>query len=281
MCDQQTVLRVPVAMERNASWRKTLLLQADVHWDNPLCRRDLFKRHLDQAVERDADVFVIGDFFCAMGGKYDPRGTKSKLRAEHNVDNYFDALVDTAADYLAPYASRLRLLSRGNHETAVMKRQETDLTGRLCDALGRRHGSPVEAGSYAGWTLLQLRDGPFSQTVTLRWHHGHGGGGIVTKGTLHPQRRAAWWPDADIVVSGHIHEQWSFPITRERLSKAGKVYQDTQLHLQLPTYKDETSIGGGWAIEKGMPPKPLGAWWVHLTYDGATRRIVYSEERAQ
>ena len=36
---------------------------SDVHWDNPKCDRTLFKRHLDQALELNAPVFIYGDFF--------------------------------------------------------------------------------------------------------------------------------------------------------------------------------------------------------------------------
>jgi hypothetical protein len=53
------------------------LLQSDVHWDNPQCDRTMLKRHLDLALKRNAPVIDIGDFFCAMQGKYDKRSNKS------------------------------------------------------------------------------------------------------------------------------------------------------------------------------------------------------------
>ena len=278
MCEQH-VHTLRLDCDRNADWERWLLLMADCHWDNPLCRRDLLRRHLDEAIERNARVMVFGDLFCLMGGKYDPRRSKGKVRPEHNVDNYLDAVVRTAADWWSPYAEHLELVSPGNHETAILKNLETDVTARFADRL-----DPAPAvGTYQGWVRIMLdgNSGGYHQSLKLRYHHGHGGGGVVTKGTLWPQRRAAWWPDADIVVSGHIHEQWSFPVTRERLSEAGVVKTDTQLHPCTPTYKDETTAGVGWAVEKGMSPRPLGAWWVRLFWRRAEGRVLFEEVRAQ
>ena len=53
-----------------------VLLTADVHWDNPHCDRTLYRRHLDLAKERDAAILNVGDWFCAMQGKYDKRAAK-------------------------------------------------------------------------------------------------------------------------------------------------------------------------------------------------------------
>jgi hypothetical protein len=282
MCGQH-VHTVRLPMERNAAWSAWMLFMADVHWDNPRCRRDMLKRHLDEAVERQARVFVLGDLFDVMGGRDDPRRSKGKVRPEHGVDDYTDRVIADCAAWWAPYGAALELVTPGNHETALLKRLETDMTGRLVAAL-RATGSGVAAGTYQGWIRILAEDQRhgrgWRQALRVRYHHGHGGGGVVTKGTLWPQRRAAWWPDADLVVTGHIHEQWSFPVTRERLTDAGRVVQDTQLHLQTATYKDDANEGTGWAVEQGHPPKPLGAWWVRIGYDRHSNRLTVTETRA-
>jgi len=277
---KQHVRTVHLDVPRTADASVWLLYMADVHWDNPACRRDLLKRHLDQARARDAQVFVFGDLFCAMQGKYDKRAHKAGIRPEHNVDNYLDAIVDDAAAWWSPWAERVSLVSPGNHETSILRRNETDLTARFVETLRGHYGATTEAGTYQGWIRNMTADKSYRQAIKTRYHHGHGGGGVVTKGTLWPQRRAAWWPDADIIVTGHIHEQWSFPVTRERLTSSGRIVTDTQLHLSLPTYKDEQACGGGWAVEGGQPPKPLGAYWVRVYWDCAAERYRWSEERA-
>ncbi len=51
-------------------------LMSDVHWDNAHARLDLLKVALDEALENDIPVFMFGDLFCVMQGKWDPRGNK-------------------------------------------------------------------------------------------------------------------------------------------------------------------------------------------------------------
>ena len=244
-----------------ADWEQWYLLRADAHWDNPLCDRKLYKRHMDQARERSAGIIHIGDLFCLMQGKYDPRADKSSVRPEHNCADYLGAVEDDAVAQHEPYKDLFVLISDGNHETAILKRHEYNILRRFCRRLGVPHGS------YAGWILFRFQavGGGRRRTVRLFYHHGSGGGGPVTKGTLWPVKHAAIVPDADIVIGGHIHEQWLFPIERDRVSDAGVTYLDKQYHLCLPTYKQEYTHAG-FHTERGRPPKPLGAWWLKFYY---------------
>ncbi len=43
------------------------------------------KKHLKQAVERNAAIIDIGDALDLMGGKFDPRSYKGSVRSEHMV----------------------------------------------------------------------------------------------------------------------------------------------------------------------------------------------------
>jgi hypothetical protein len=38
--------------------KRKFLLLSDIHWDNPKCRRDLLKKHLDEAVKEDAVIMM-------------------------------------------------------------------------------------------------------------------------------------------------------------------------------------------------------------------------------
>lgn len=245
-----------------------LLLLSDLHWDNPNCDRALLKKHLDAALERKATIMIFGDLFCAMQGKYDPRGSKASIRDEHNVANYLDALVDTAIEWFKPYAQNIALITPGNHETNILRRLETDLTERLANGLG------VERGNYSGWIMINFRRKDFVKQKVLSYHHGYGGGGPVTKDVIQASRKAVYLPDADIVVSGHTHDRWIFPIQRVRISRYGIQTLEEQLHLKLGTYKDEYTSGNGWSIERGMPPKATGGMWLKCSMsrnaDGST-----------
>jgi len=262
-----------------------VLLRSDAHHDNPSSLNDLEEEHLRQAKKRNAPIIDNGDAFCAMQGKWDPRSDKSALKPEHQEDDYLDALVSTYAEFLKPYAKQLAVLGTGNHETSILKRRETNLTERLAERLRVLAGFKGFTGSYTSWVFIKARLGKergVRNTVKLWRTHGQGGGGPVTRGVIQSNRRAVYVPDANIIASGHIHEEWIVPIQRVRVSQQGTVYQDEQTHIQVPSYKDSYKDGysyGEWAIERGMAPKPVGAMWLKLTYQ--KERLTYEVERAK
>ena len=147
--------------------------------------------------------------------------------------------------------------------SSVVKHKEYDLTERLVHDLNRE-GSQAQKMGYSGFVQVQFKRGRASFCWTLYCAHGSGGGGPVTKGVIGTNRRAVFQPDADIIVTGHIHESWNVEINRERLTQSGHTYIDTQTHIQLPTYKEEYLSHEGWHTERGAPPKPLGAWALEL-----------------
>lgn len=260
-----------VRMENALSgWEQWFLLISDVHWDNPHCDRALLEKHLRQAEERNAPVLSFGDLFCAMQGKYDPRSAKSDLRPEHTGGNYLDLLVDTAAEYFKPYP--VLMLADGNHETAIRNKLETDLTKRLAKALS------VHGMGYSGFVRFMFKaSGGGRSSRLMYFHHGSGGGGPVTKGVIRSNRQAVYVPDADIVIGGHVHEQWFLTQPRVRVSPQGKWYLDNQYHLCSATYKQEFDLAGGFHVEKGRPPKPLGGWWLRFFYDTTQRSHIGME----
>lgn len=246
-----------------------LLLQSDVHWDNPHCDREKLKSHLDEALARDAPVLDFGDFFCAMQGKFDKRANKNDLRPEHQTGDYFDALIRTAAEWLAPYQRILTVRGQGNHETKIFKNHETDLTARLVERLKVGGSDAVHVGGYSGFVVLRVRyAGTKVQPVKLHYHHGFGGGGPVTRGVIQTNRMAVYLADADVVVSGHTHDAWQVPIARVKLNQDCTAVQHTrQLHVRLAGYKEEYGDGyGGWHIERGGAPKPTGSAWLRVRY---------------
>lgn len=246
----------------SAGWEQRYLLISDVHFDSPHCDRKLLTKHLDQAKDSGAGVMCFGDWFDAMGGRNDKRSSKSTTRDEDNVDNYFDQIVDHSAAYLEPYASSLVMMSDGNHETAILRHQETSLLGRLTRQLGCLHMG------YSGFIRLMFQGATGNRTTRrLYWHHGHGGGGPVNKGVTNTNRRAAS-VDADIFVSGHIHEAWAVENVMVKMADSGRIFLSTQHHIQCATYKQEYGTGG-YHIEKGRPPKPLGGWWMVFHYDNS------------
>ena len=252
-----------------SGWEQFALLQSDEHWDNPHCNRALYLRHLQLAQERRAPVIKYGDLFCAMQGKWDKRSSKNDLRPEHQQGDYLDALVRTAADYHAPYADILAIAGPGNHETGILKHHETHLTERWVEAMRTlAPRTPLRCTGFSGWVIFQFSTpGGHKQSYTLWYHHGYGGGGPVTKGVIQTNRRAVYVTDADIVATGHTHDQWIVPIPKLKLSRELRPRKANQVHVCSPGYKDDYGDGhGGWEVERGGPPKPQGAIWLHFTY---------------
>lgn len=248
---------------RDEQW---FLLQSDVHWDNPHCDRALLEKHWKLAKERNAPILDNGDFFCAMQGKWDKRANKNDLRPEHQSADYLDALVRTATAALEPYKDLLTLRGVGNHETSVLKRNETHLTANLVARL-RDRGGIAALGGYSGYVVFDVTYRTTRRyPLKLHYHHGYGGGGPVTRGVIQTNRQAVYIADADIIWTGHTHDQWSVPIARVRLNNENTRIEHTrQLHFRTPGYKEEYQDGfGGWHIERGGPPKPVGAAWLKI-----------------
>lgn len=260
------IVQVDVGFQPKKDWDQWVLLRTDAHWDNVKSNRDLQKEHLDLAKQRNAIVLDGGDLFCAMQGVKDKRSSKSALREEHKVSNYFDSLVDTAAEWHMPYADQFAMLAHGNHETAIKTHGETDLTARLAEKLG------CLAMPITGFVRFTFKYKTETYKYELSYHHGYGGGGPVTKDVIQSARKAVYI-SSDIVWSGHTHDAWAVPITKLDVTQDGHVKKRLQWHIKTSTYKDDYAKGASnWSNEKGHPPKPLGAMWIRFFYRPKTKR---------
>lgn len=276
----RNVFEVKVPYVRRKGWEFWVLLSSDRHWDNPHSNHDLQAFHLRQAAERGAPVVDLGDFFCAMQGKFDKRSSKSEIRPEHQSGNYLDSLVNSAAKWLQPWAQNFVVIASGNHEQSIKDRHETDLIERLCGLLNAG-GASVGHGGFSGWVVFRFRTdldrrvGAY-QSIAVHYDHGYGGGGPVTRDMIQHQRRAVYLPDADIVLSGHTHDKWVYTHSQIKLSPSLVPYLREQVHAKLPTYKEEYGDGyGGWHARRGAPPKPIGAAWLRFYWSSREEKIKY------
>jgi hypothetical protein len=262
-------------------WEQRLFFCSDNHFDSIYCNRDVMRAHLDEAKRMDARIFFFGDFFDAMQGRYDPRRSMPELRPEYSRrEDYYDALVKDAADWLEPYAANIDIMADGNHELSVLKAANTNIMDRLVGELNRRTGQHIHHGGYGGWVRFMLNtvlpDGtqnPHS-SIKLKYYHGSGGEAPVTRGAIQTNRQAVYLPDANIIVNGHSHHSYYIPISRERLGGKGQMYFDIQHHIRTPGYKQSYGDGTtGWDITRGGVPKPIGGAWCRLYYENMQARI--------
>ena len=243
----------------SSGWEQHFLLVSDVHFDNKHCDRKLLKRHFDEAVAKDARIFIFGDFFDCMGGKYDHRSTKADIRPEYQRSDYFDALVEDAAKWLEPYKGHIALISDGNHETSVTLRHEINLLDRLAEKLGG-----VERGKYSGFVRFKFDRVSQRSSKILYYSHGSGGNSPVTLGVIASNRRQEMI-HADYFVTGHLHSEWEVPRTQTRLNEQNNIEVHKCFHWQLGTY-EQTHMEGGWADHKGFRGASIGGRWLKFHY---------------
>lgn len=244
-----------------AGWRQSVFLGSDLHWDHPKCNRHLVHKHLRHAKEQNAPIFFFGDTLCGMQGKGDPRASKDELDAKFAHKDYLDRLVNETAADLADYP--ITMLSMGNHEGEILDRRESNLVRRLAQALH------AEYMGYAGYIrFLFNADGKRSSRL-LYFVHGSGNGGVVTRGVISTDRRSVYQPQADVIVSAHIHEKWAMSTPRVLVTERGHPYLSERWHLQCGAYKQEYDFedGDGWAMKREMPPKAQGGWWLDFSWD--------------
>lgn len=245
-----------------------VLLMSDLHVDSLYCDRELATRHLDEAKCLGAVVLDAGDYYDAMQSKHDRRANKAEMMKAFAGDQkaYLNHLVEMGTEFLLPYKDIIAVRGKGNHESAVERHNDYDLTQGLVDKLRYEGSKTVHMGGYSGYVTFRFHISNTQwQTKDLFYFHGAGGGQAqVTLGMIGTNRRGAF-VDADVVWTGHIHEHWFAHKKRIRRTKAMVVEQIPQLHLCTPGYKDDYRDGyGGHQTEQGGAPKPRGAWWVRF-----------------
>lgn len=265
----------------SAGWEQWICVMADLHWDNPKCQRAVLRHDLEKAKRLNAMIAMTGDVYCLMQGKYDPRQAKGDTMPEHNKPNYLNRVLSSSLEFFEPYADNIFMVSYGNHECSIVDRSGFDMIEGLVSGLNTASRKlPVIKGNYNGYIRLNFRVNQTKQQSILWYYtHGHGGGGEVTKGVLQAGRRAVWNPDAKIVTSGHIHEQWVMHYPRYRITDTNKAYLDSQVHIQTGTYKEEYADGKpSYHTLKGRPPKPIGCTFFRLFFERGKIRMAVETE---
>lgn len=250
----------------DAGYSEWMLLLSDLHYDSIYCDRDALQEDLDKAMRRNAKIYIFGDIFDAMQGRFDPRRSMDELRPEFRTDLYFDVVIKDLARFFKPYAKNIELMSDGNHEVSIIKHNNTSLLDRLIDRLNDGEGVNITHGGYGGWMVwMYTINTTVKKSIRMKYFHGSGGGGPVTRGVIQTNRQSVFLPDADIIVNGHTHDEWHMPITRERVSNSGVHYFDIVHHIRLAGYKNAYGDGTtGWEVTRGGAPKPVGGAWVNF-----------------
>ena len=257
-----------------------IFFSPDHHWDNPKCERELLKSHLDECLAKNASIIMPGDTFCLMQGAYDPRKNKSDIRPEHNHANYLDRVINTAVEWYAPYRNNIHCLGQGNHESSILKRQETNVLERFCE----RSGIDVEMG-YQGWVIYRVfTEGIASLRAVYKvyFNHGSGGDAPVTYGMIEHNRMNVNIEGADLLVLGHNHNRYTQEIMTHYYDQTAQCPKiKSVLNVRASTYKQEYTASGFHLEKGGRKPKPLGGTFVtlHLKRDSKDSWLLAAEPR--
>ena len=278
---------------RRRSDEAFILLRSDAHHDSLHANHALELAHCKEAKNRNAAIISNGDDLDLMQGRDDRRSSKSDIRPSDLGGNYFDKVIADYAKFLKPYAHQFALFGTGNHESAVLRKFEWSPTTRLVERLRALTGATIYEAGYTSWIIVQGRRAceggrkrrPTSSSIKIWRTHGSSTGGGNNQGTVAASKMWQTAVDCDLAIQGHTHREWIMTQNRMRITDRGKVYQDTQFAVNLPSYKDEFIDGysgvesSNWAVEKGMPPKPTGAMWMRIFWD--RDKLAFALERAQ
>ena len=219
------------------------------------------------AEKKKALVLIAGDFFDSMQTHNDPRRSPEDLMAKYNVSHYLDALVIDAAHFLSQFKVQY-ILALGNHETAVLKNNNTNVIDRLAYHINVLGGDAIPAG-YGGWVKFFFSRGNGGRkSYDLYYHHGSGGSAPVTKGVIQTARQATYI-NADIVHNGHNHQDYYVPIKQIGLNQQGKLETKLMHFIRTPGYKTsglENEDRHGFDIEKIPGVTPRGCCFLEFTW---------------
>jgi len=236
---------------------------SDVHYDSIECDRDLLTKHLRSLEGKFGFVVINGDWFDAMQGRYDPRGSKSAIRPEYKHSRYLDMIVEDSVEYLSQF-NLCYHLNIGNHCESILRRLETDILARLVDGLNSK-GIKAQKGAYSGYIVLRhsFHNGTrfhATATQTTWYHHGYGGNSARSKGILSADIDTMQNPSADVIVKGHDHQSWYLPISVKELAQNLEIKEKLIHHIRTGSYKKPTISGRGWEVEKGFNMTTMGGW---------------------
>lgn len=262
---------VDVPFVQTSGKSQWILLLADNHTDNPSADRKMEERLLREAVEKKAIICSIGDTLDLMGGKSDKRQNKAAMRSSLLASNYFDAVIEDAANFYSSIPGAVEhwaVLGEGNHESAYRNKSEVCPVQNLARAMKSRVQSQLQAGGYTGWIVVRLNINKTILPFTLYYAHGASSGGQQSMGILDAKRTLAYVEGCDMICMSHTHDSNVAGTARLKLDSHNGLYQVKQRHVdfcRIGSTKNEWKAGeGSWIVEKGVGPKPIRQKWVRL-----------------
>jgi hypothetical protein len=270
---QSHVYRFPARVGQPVRW----FLCSDLHLGHIACDVARIRREFDRAVALGANILINGDVFDAVttGDKrFTPGQTVPEIASARDA---LAATVEYGRKVLAPYASHIRVIGVGNHETAWLKYRQSDPVAFLIGALNAGSaGQPIRHGGISGFivSLLDIPSGegkPLTLSHRLHYHHGVGGDSPVTKGTIDINRKHVAF-EYDAVTFGHKHNRLFMDDVVCAVRPNGRIVHRERKAIQTGSYfrnvhmnTQADALGFTYAEESWHAAKPFGGWFLSLT----------------
>ena len=218
---------------------------SDIHFGHAMCDEQKFKNDLEEAKRLNADIFIVGDFFDAIFSG-DPR-YKSSVPAGwlQGTDKPLNKVVDEAEKILKPYASKIKVISLGNHEHTIIKYKTYDPISALIHNLNRDlpKQNQIIHGSYIGFYqyVTKTCEKGMVHTFDILMYHGKGGAAEITRGVMDFQRTASKF-NYDLFIAGHNHFRNIDSSAKIGISGKGKPKTWLMKNVRCGTYLNSYSL---------------------------------------
>lgn len=276
-------------------------LMSDLHIGAPHVDYQRIQRDLKLAEENGDRVLFNGDMLdlilCKDMRRFAPDVLHPRLQGRPDIVN---AAIDWAAELLGPYAHLIDMIGVGNHETAVEKYHNTDVTRMLIDRL--QSGLPekhknhlIHYGGYTGFVDYRFRYNRAnatrpekSQRLVIYYHHGGGGDAPVTRGIIDLYRKSSW-VEADVIWEGHKHtrlglssERYSCPMSGDqpRVSDVAQIRTGAYFKTYVGQSQESLRKHGrrsNWAADKGLTPQGIGGVRLTVTFVRMDNNVFHRE----
>lgn len=225
----------------------------DIHFGSAACDIKALKNDLSKI---DDDTYIIGggdwmDMVIATDAK---RYRKSGDASSPHEDAIVDEQIELLYEIFKPYEDHVIGIGSGNHEDNIVIRCNTNPSKRLAKMLN------TQFLGYSWMVKIILNEhNARSRTVTIRGHHGWGGGSRTVGADLTKFSKDVGYWDADIFLYGHVHKKQSDKIPRLGLSGLQLISRPKLLVL-CGTYL-KTFLAGespSYSEKEGYPPIEVG-----------------------
>lgn len=186
----------------------------DIHFGSRACDRKL----LGQCIARIEELQKCQETsIILMGDNIESITTKDLRHDSDNVDwniwldsggrmeTYQMKCAEELARILRPIARNIVYVLEGNHERKTRNQYEIDTTSALIHNL-RRYNPDIQGGAYEMVWCVHYQRLAHRRVVCFHFHHGTGGGKLVTTPWRNVFLLSQIITNAEIVIMGHAHQ---------------------------------------------------------------------------